>query len=450
MKLAYSYSNLPYISKVIEPVVASQLNVHLTANLLNETNQSAYRQYHSTETALTCVLNDILLALDRKESVFLILLDLSAAFDTVDHQLLLTRLATRVGVDSVPLEWIKSYLLGRTQYVSVAGEGSECHQLTSGVPQGSVLGPIFFTIYTQPLGDIVRSHNMDFHLYADDTQLYLTFDGRDLDSERSSRERMEACISDVKQWMLNNKLKLNDSKTEFLTFTPSIHRQVRNDSAMRIGDDMISCSKTAKNLGVLLDDQMSLADHITAICKSANFQLFRLSRIRKYLTPEALRIAVHALISARIDYCNSVLVGLPQSSISRLQHIMNCAARLVTGAGKFDHITPVLKSLHWLPVSFRIQFKILCMVFKTLNGQAPDYLCKAVTQYIPKRALRSSDQRLLVVPKVRTKKYGERAFSFAAPHLYNSLPEKIRMANTIDTFKANLKTHLFRLAYETA
>ena len=245
-------------------------------------------------------------------------------------------------------------------------------------------------------------------------------------------------------------IKLNDSKTEFLTFTPSINQQVSNDSAMRIGDDMISCSKTAKNLGVLLDDQMSLADHITAICKSTNFQLFRLSRIRRYLTPEALRIAVHALISARIDYCNSVLVGLPQSSISRLQHIMNCAARLVTGAGKFDHITPVLESLHWLPVSFRIQFKILCMVFKTLNGQAPDYLCKAVTQYTPKRALRSSEQGLLVVPRVRTKKYGERAFSFAAPHLYNSLPQKIRMANTIDTFKANLKTHLFRLAYETA
>ena len=111
---------------------------------MNETNQSAHCQYHSTETALTGVVNDVLLAMDHKESVFLVLLDLSAAFDTINHQLLLGHLAGRVGVDGVPLDWIKSYLLGRTQYVSIAGEKSECYQLTSSVPQGSVLGPIFF------------------------------------------------------------------------------------------------------------------------------------------------------------------------------------------------------------------------------------------------------------------------------------------------------------------
>ena len=136
--------------------------------------------------------------------------------------------------------------------------------------------------------------------------------------------------------------------------------------------------------------------------------------------------------------------------MSRLQHIMNCVAGLVTAAGKFNHMTPLLESLHWQPVPFMIQFKILCLVFKSLNGQAPDYLCQALTQYVPKRALRSCDQGLLVVPRVHTKKYAERTFSFAAPHFYNSLPAEIRMAKTIDTFKAHLKTYLFKMAYKTA
>ena len=146
----------------------------------------AYRQFHSTETALTCVMNDILLALDQRKSVFLVLLDLSAAFDTIDNQLLLGRLASSTGLDGVPLKWVSSYLTNRTQFVSILNEKSECHQLTNGVPQGSVLGPIFFTIYMQPLVDIVHWHNMNFHLYADDTQLYLLFDGSNPQSEHDA------------------------------------------------------------------------------------------------------------------------------------------------------------------------------------------------------------------------------------------------------------------------
>ena len=323
-------SNLTYISKVIERVVAAQLNEHLAANSSNEVYQSAYRQFHSTETALTCVMNDILLALDQRKSVFLVLLDLSAAFDTIDHQLLLGRLAGRIGLSGVPLRWVSSYLTDRTQFLSVSNERSECHQLTNGVPQGSVLGPIFFTIYTQPLGDIVRCHNMKFHLYADDTQLYLSLNGRDPEPEHDALTRLEACIADIKLWMLQNKLKLNDSKTEFLQFLPSISKtiaRVNNTPKIIIGNDAISPNDIAKNLGVLIDDQVTLDRHIMSVCKAANFQLYRLSRMKKYLTPEALHIAVHAFISSRIDYCNAVLVGLPQSSISKLQHVMNCATR---------------------------------------------------------------------------------------------------------------------------
>ena len=142
-------------------------------------------------------------------------------------------------------------------------------------------------------------------------------------------------------------------------------------------------------------------------------------------------------------------MGLPKAQISKYQHIMHCAARLISGIGKYDHVTPVMKSLHWLPSEARIHYKILCLTYKALNNLAPDYLSGAIARYQPTRSLRSSEKGLLVVPKVRTKTYGSRAFAHTGPKLYNSLPEEIRLAPTYNTFRARLKTHLFRLAYYT-
>ncbi len=440
-------SNLPFISKVIERVIASQLNAHIQEHSLGEPLQSAYRQSHSTETALIYVVNDLLLCLDRKQSVLLVLLDLSAAFDTVDHAALLDRLTTRIGLEGTAREWVESYLSGRSQCVSIAGVKSPPQLLARGVPQGSVLGPIFFTIYTLPLGDIIRKYGMKFHLYADDTQLYMTFDSNILGDKESSITTMESCISEIKSWMVKNKLKLNDGKTELLLLNAHKDRTRDAGTTIKIGDDTIGTTSAAKNLGVLIDSDLTLSPYITSICKAANFHLFRLSRIRKYLTPQALKMAVHSLVSSKMDYCNSLLIGLPKSHIGKLQHVMNCAARLVSGVGKFEHITPVLKDLHWLPVEQRLEFKVLCLTYKALNGLAPQYLRDTLTPYKPARSLRSADQELLCIPKMRLKTIAARAFSSVAPTLYNAIPIEIHQAPSFECFKANLKTHLFRKAY---
>ena len=175
MKNYRPVSNLTYLSKILEKVVAKRLLDHMAHNNLHETLQSAYKPAHSTETALLRVQNDFLQAIDKRQCGMLILLDLSAAFDTVDHSVLLQRLSDRLNVKGTALNWFESYLSDRTQSVLVSGESSHPVPLSCGIPQGSVLGPILFTVYTLPLGDIIRRYEIYFHLYADDTQLYIFF-----------------------------------------------------------------------------------------------------------------------------------------------------------------------------------------------------------------------------------------------------------------------------------
>ena len=206
-------SNLSFASKLLERHVARCLLDHATANDLLDRNQSAYRPHNSTETALVLVQNDILKALDRRHGVILILLDMSAAFDTVDCDVLVTRLIQRFGVTGCSIVWIKSYLADRSQSVNINGGVSNDMPLAFGVPHGSALGPILFSIYTTPIGDIIRRHQLQFNLYADDTQLYANFELSDEDTKLSSLNKIENCVSEVRMWMNANFLKINEDKT---------------------------------------------------------------------------------------------------------------------------------------------------------------------------------------------------------------------------------------------
>ena len=368
------------------------------------------------------------------------LLDLSAAFDTVDHQILLTRLKCRYGVKGNALAWMRSYHSNRFQYVRVANDCSSKHKLACGVPQGSVLGPILYSMYTAPIADVIKRHGMRFHFYADVTQLYMSFKPVDV---LQSKSLIERCIQDVQQWMVVNKLKLNGDKSELLVLTAR-HRPPPPLDSILIGADTIEASKSAKNIGVWLDNVLSMDVQINNICKTAFFHLRNIAKIRKFLSYRQCEVLIHAFISSKLDYCNALLSGLQKSQVKRLQYVQNSAARLLTSTGRYEHVTPVLRSLHWLPVSARIGFKILLLVFKVLNGLGPLYLCELLEPYIPNGNLRSSGKKRLIVPKCNLKTYGYRAFSHRAPTLWNALPDDIRQVDHIQTFKSKLKTHLFR------
>jgi len=434
-------SNLTFVSKLVEKVVAKQLVSHLQAHDLLEKFQSAYRPLHSTETALVRVSNDILRAIDDRNCVFLVLLDLSAAFDTIDHAVLLNRLNNNLGVNGTALQWFASYLSNRTQCISINSEKSDSKELPYGVPQGSVLGPLLFSAYLSELGQIVRGFNMNFHSYADDTQIYIAFRP---DEKDNTIDHLELCISKIRTWMIENKLKLNDDKTEFMLITSPHNKNKFKSLSIRIGNENVDVTNRARNLGVVMDNLLNMENHVTSVCKSCYYHLRNIGMIRRYLDQDTAAQITHAFITSRLDYCNALFTGLPEYLILRLKKIQNTAVRIIMLCDIKDHVTPYLKTLHWLPVHLRIEFKLLLLTYKILNGLAPAYLCDLIVRKKLPRELRSSSICDLKVPRSRTTSYGDRAFSVAAPKLWNALPPEIRDAPTLTMFKSVLKTHLFR------
>uniref|UniRef100_A0A3P9BFF7 Reverse transcriptase domain-containing protein n=1 Tax=Maylandia zebra TaxID=106582 RepID=A0A3P9BFF7_9CICH len=427
-------SKLPLVSKVLEKIVFSQLKDFLDENGIFEVFQSGFKTLHSTESALLRVFNDILLACDSGNHVVLVLLDLTAAFDTVDHNILISRLHDVVGVGGTALNWFRSYLSDRTFSVSLLGYESSSAPLSCGVPQGSILGPLLFSLYLLPLGSILRRHGISFHCYADDCQIYLTLKRKDAISIKP----LLTCLVDIKAWLARNFLNFNKKKTEVLVFGPSGPCE---SSSVVLGSLEVYFKSVVTDLGFKLDSDFKLDNQIRAVVKSSFYHLRRLARLKSFLSRQHLETVIHAFISSRLDYCNSLYVGVSQSLLSRLQLVQNAAARLLTGTRKREHITPVLASLHWLPVSFRVNFKILMFVFKCLHSLAPPYLSELLHPHIPCRSLRSADQLLLEVPRSRRKLRGDRAFSIVAPKLWNNLPMHVREAPSLSTFKSRLKTH---------
>ena len=338
-------SNLPFISKVLEKVVASQLHRYIVDHGLAATHQSAYRKMHSTETALVKIMDDIFRGIDNRRVAYLFLLDLSAAFDTIDHDILLSRLRDDFGITGKALAWFSSYLSNRQQSVLVDEQKSRPFPLKFGVPQGSVLGPILFSLYITPIQDIIRTSGMEVHSYADDTQIYITVPiDEALDADLISN--MNSCLNNVSRWMAQNKLKLNASKTEAIALATPHTLKFFEHPDIVIDGCPVTFSTRVKNLGVIIDQTLSLDDHVLQTCRSCYYFLYNLRRIRPCLDTRTCTMAVQALVISRLDNCNAILNGITGKNIKLLQKVQNMAARTVYNLKKSDHISDALRSLH--------------------------------------------------------------------------------------------------------
>ena len=449
-------SNLTFLSKVIEKSVHKQLEDYLKKHNLHAELQSGYKSHHSCETATLAIYNDLLCITDSKSKIILLLLDLSAAFDTVNHSLLLQKLKNFYGLSGNVLSWFKSYLSGRSFSVSIGKHRSNKCFLRIGVPQGSILGPILFILYTKELIAIAKKHGFYIHLYADDTQLYIEFNPLS-QSIDFIEERIVDCLTEIKEWMTANKLKLNSDKTEVL-IASSVNRfnSCLNDSISFPADadgQNINPMETVKSLGVKFDRDLSFEDHITSIVQACYIQLRNLQAVGSKLNYDLKKQLIHCLIFSKLDYCNGLLFGLPDKLIKKLQRVQNASVRFLfqnEHLNKWDSVTPYLERAHFLPIKQRIKFKIALTVFKCLNNIAPSYLkqCLQIKDQ-PLKTLRTDlDYFLLKRPSVPNLVRTERGFSFCGPSIWNNLPYCVRTCNNILQFKKLLKTHLFREAFE--
>ena len=214
---------------------------------------------------------------------------------------------------------------------------------------------------------------------------------------------------------------------------------------MNINGTCVKFCPSLRNLGVTLDSTLSLHQHVLNICRSAFLELRRINSIHNFLSTDAVKTLVCSLVLSRIDYCNSLLAGLPQCLLKKIQYVQNAAAKMIFRAPKSDHVSPLLQKLHWLPISCRIEHKMSSLCYSSLSGTGPQYLSDLIQVYTSSRCLRSSsDTRILRIPTVKTKSYGQRSFAYQGPTIWNKLPLEIRHQGTIDGLKRALKTHLFR------
>jgi len=326
--------------------------------------QSGYRLYHSTETAVKKVFDELLQAADEGDVSAVCLHDLTAAFDTVDHDLMLLKLERQFSLRGIVLKWFQSYLCDRIFQVVYNGNTSYTVHVTCSVPQGSVLGLWLFIMYTADLEEKADEHGVNYYAFADDTQLNERCRCNDTPTAVG---KLEHCVTDINHWMSAHRLKQNTEKTELL-WSGSKYSLSKFDGrgpAIKLGSNTIEPGGHVRVLGVIMSSDLSLEKHVSAISATCFFHLRQIRRVRQSLDVGSAKTLVQAFVTSRVDYCNTVLAESPRVITDKLQRVMNSAARVVTDNRKYDSGLSRLMhdELHWLDVTDRVRFKLAVLMY---------------------------------------------------------------------------------------
>ena len=429
-------SLLSFISKLTERIVHNRINAHLTINSLNSSSQYGYKRHHSCETLLLKLVDDILLAVDRKFGIIVLIIDLSAAFDTVDHKLLLNILRSKYKIVGSALEWVKCFLTNRTQRVKIGKSLSDSLTVLFGVAQGSILGPLLFNLYCASICEVFQSCGFTGMGYADDNIGSRIFPA--VTSLSTLSVSVPNCLRQIKKWANAHFLKINSDKTQVIVFGNNhFHSSFHTHTVMSDTGSIIPISKVIKLLGFNLDNKLTFDDYISNVVSSSNWILRNIRSIRKLLDKDSAETLIHCLITSKLDTCNSLFPGMSRRNFAKLQLVQNAALRAVLELRPHARVSAHFRNLHWLRVEERSYFKLLTVVFKCINNLAPSQLALKIRVRCPEDML--LETRHIHLCSVA----GKRSFSYLAPRCWNALPRDIRLLTELEHFKACLKNHLF-------
>ena len=425
-------SLLPIISKVLEKIIANQLMEFLESHKLLSNSQHGFRANLSTETALMKVNERIYENIDKQEISLLLLLDLSKAFDSVSHDILLTK------CDNLKIDrfWFNDYLCDRTQSVRIDSVISSPKRISYGVPQGSILGPLLFLIYINDMADILDKYFLI--QYADDSQIIVS---NNINNIETLKFEGELALRDAKRYFQENGLNVNEGKTQCMFIgSRQLISLIPQDLTINFGNTLITPLKSVKNLGVYMDQYLLYDVHVNHISRKVNGILMFLNRIKDNFEQSARIIVVQSLVLSIINYCSKIWGMTTRQQLDRVQKLENFAAKVAVGNGrKYDHATPFLNELKWLRIECKVTYDICVFTYKIINNLLPDWIFSfpQVRNTSVRNTRQSND---LFVPRKRTD-IGAKTISVKGPLAWNTLPINVKNAGTIKTFKERLKKY---------
>uniref|UniRef100_A0A669EEG1 Reverse transcriptase domain-containing protein n=1 Tax=Oreochromis niloticus TaxID=8128 RepID=A0A669EEG1_ORENI len=426
-------SNLCVLAKVLESLVSEQLKEFLYSNEVLSKLQSGFRKQHSAVTAATKVINDILVALDKKQHCASLFIDLSKAFDTVDHAILKHRLLS-LGLSRHVVSWFTNYLSDRTQCIKCENLCSERLNIHTGVPQGSILGPLLFIMYINDLGQNVSNASM--HFYADDTVIY-SF-GSNLEK---AIESLQKAFDVVQHTLLELKLVLNAEKTKLMLFSNMKRFPQTVPLVSTLEGNLIEVVHTYKYLGFLIDDSLTFKPHIDNLVKKLKLKLGFFFRNKFCFSFETKKRLVNATFLSVLDYGDLLYMNASAQCLHKIDSVYHASLRFITNCRALTHCCDLYARVGWPALSSR-RFAHWCIfIYKALLGQMPTYICDLLTRRSTvSYSLRSSDLFLLNVPFARTE-LGKRAFTYAAPFTWNKMQKDWKIADLIslNAFKSRLR-----------
>ena len=437
-------SILPLLSKIMEKLIAKQIWEYLNANKILDKYYSGFRKNHSTETALTYITDEILTNMGNRLVTPTVLMDLSKAFDSIDHSMMLTKLFN-YGFDCHAVFWFASYLRNRPQVVKVNSVISDQESLKCGVPQGSVLGPVLFVLYINEIPAIVAKYvqnstsEVSIHGYADDLQLFSSCTTQSLEA---CILNLEQCCKTILDWFSQNKLKANPDKFQFIIYgTKQQHKNIPAQlKSITINETSLTATSVVKNLGMKLDENLTWKDHITNLKGTCAGRLIQLSKVRGSMSKETFKNVVNATVISKINYGDIVYASATSTNLQKVQQIQNFAARVIHRVPRRHHTSELIRQLDWMKTDQMRHFHRLSMMYKCLNGMAPLYLSENFKYNRDIHSHYTRQASNLHVP-MSTSSSHQRTFYGRSIQDFNALPTTLKQAQNFGKFKFSLKAH---------